>query len=168
MKGVIGIGPSLWHMATTYAAYIDNHFPDSHGNAPIELFSGSQFPCHKLKDVHTWGCPVYDLDPTLQQSKQLTKGQPRSRLVIFVGFSSSHESDVPLILNTSTGQIYPQLHVAFDDSFSTVCSQEVSDTHPSLWNDSSISYVWTMILQLLLRMSSLILKNERRKILMYK
>jgi len=130
-----GIDSSLWPMTTTYAAYIYNHFPDAHGIAPADLFSGTQFPRHKLKDIHTWGCPVYVLDPTLQRGKKLPKWQPRSRKGIFVGFSSSHGSEVPLILNPNTGHISPQFHVVFDDSFSTVCSQLDSDTPPSFWNE---------------------------------
>ena len=130
-----GIDSSLWPMATTYTAYIYNNFPDSHGIAPADLFSGAQFPRHKLKDIHTWGCPVYILYPTLQQGKKLPKWQPRSRKGIFVGFSSSHGSEVPLILNPNTGHISPQFHVVFDDSFSTVCSQLDSDTPPSFWNE---------------------------------
>ena len=62
-----GIDSTLWPMATDYAAYIYNHMPDRNGIAPADLFTGSQFPRHKLKDLHVWGCPVYVLDPTLQQ-----------------------------------------------------------------------------------------------------
>ena len=134
-----GIDSSLWPMSTTYAAYIHNHFPDEHGIAPADLFSGSQFPRHKLKDIHTWGCPVYVLDPTLQQGKKLPKWQPRSRKGVFVGFSSSHGSEVPLVLNPATGHISPQFHVVFDDSFSTVCSQQDIDTPPSFWNEFDLN-----------------------------
>ena len=53
-----------------------HHMHNEHRIAPADLFSGSQFPCHKLKNVHTWGCPVYVLDTTLQQGKKLPKWQP--------------------------------------------------------------------------------------------
>lgn len=67
------IDSSLWQMTTTYDACIYNHFPDSNGITPVDHFSGSQFPRHKLNDVHTWGCPAYVLDPALRQGKKLPK-----------------------------------------------------------------------------------------------
>ena len=133
-----GIDAALWPMATTYAAYIYNHMPNEHGIAPADLFSGSQFPRHKLKDIHTWGCPVYVLDPTLQQGKKLPKWQPRSRKGIFVGFSSKHGSEVPLVLNPSTGHISLQFHVVFDDAFSTVVSISNDEPPPNFWNEIDI------------------------------
>ncbi len=69
-----GIDSALWPMATTYAAYIYNHMPNEHGIARADLCSGSQFPRHKLKDIHTWGCPVYVLDPSLQQERKFPSG----------------------------------------------------------------------------------------------
>ena len=59
-------------MATTYAAYIYNHMPNKNGIVPADLFSRLQFPRRKLKYIHTWECPVYVLDPTLQQGKTPT------------------------------------------------------------------------------------------------
>jgi hypothetical protein len=88
--------------------------------------------------MHVWGCPVYVLDPTLQQGSKLPKWQPRSRRGIFVGFSPAHSSDVPLILNTQTGHISPQFHVVFDDNFSTVNSLTSDDEPPPFWNDFDI------------------------------
>jgi hypothetical protein len=117
-----GIDSSLWPMAVNYATYVYNHTPKENGIAPADLFTGTQIPRHKLRDIHVWGCPVYVLDPTLQAGKKLPKWQPRSRRGLFVGLSDSHSSDVPLILNLSTGSISPQFHVVFDDSFSTVMS----------------------------------------------
>ena len=55
---------------------------------------------------------------------------------MFVGFSSVHSSDVPLILNLRTGHLSPQFHVVFDDDFSTV---------PSLSSDSEPSPFWDTI-----------------------
>jgi hypothetical protein len=133
-----GVDASLWPMATNYATYIYNHMPNSEGIAPIDLFAGTQFPRHKLKDIHVFGCPVYVLDPTLQSGKKLPKWQPRSRRGIFVGYSPTHSSDVPLILNTRTGHISPQFHVVFDDSFSTVMSLDQADEVPTFWNEFDI------------------------------
>ena len=64
-------------MAVDYATYIHNHLPNDHGIAPADLFTGTQIPRHKLKDIHVWGCPVYVLDPTLQQGKKGTQSTSR-------------------------------------------------------------------------------------------
>lgn len=80
-------------------------------------------------------CPVYVLDPTLQHGKKLPKWQPRSRKGVFVGFSASHGSKVPLILNPLIGHISPQFHVVFNDSFITVSSIHDIDKPPSFWNE---------------------------------
>ena len=129
------INSSLWPMATSCVAYIYNRFPNKAGVAPADLFMGTQFPCHKLKDIHVWGCPVCILNPMLQQGHKLPKWQPCSWHEIFVGFSLSHSSDVPLILNPRTGHISPQYHVVFDNSFSTVTSILDTEDPPSFWNE---------------------------------
>ena len=134
MKWKDGIDSTYWPLAVQYATYIYNHFPNNQGIAPADLFSGVQVPRHKLRDLHVWGCPVYVLDPTLQQGKKLPKWQPRSRQGIFLGFSRQHSSDVPLILNKTTGHISPQFHVVFDDNFTSVGSIGMSDEPPDFWS----------------------------------
>ena len=39
-----------------------------------------------------------------------------------MGLSPDHASSIPLVLNLDTGAIIPQLHVVFDDWFTTVTS----------------------------------------------
>ena len=68
-----GIDGSLWKMAVNYATYIHNHIPNERGIAPVDLFTGTQIPRHKLKYIHIWGCPVYVLDPNLHQGKKLPR-----------------------------------------------------------------------------------------------
>ena len=129
-----GIDSSLWPMAVSYAAYLYNHLPNHRGIAPADLFTGVQIPRHKLKSFHTWGCPVYVLDPQLQQGRKLPRWEPRARRGIFMGYSTVHSSDVPLVLNLHTGHISPQYHVVFDDSFSTVPSLAPDDDPPTFWS----------------------------------
>ena len=129
-----GIDSSLWPLAVSYAAYTYNHLPNAQGIAPADLFTGVQIPRHKLQSFHTWGCPVYVLDPKLQQGKKLPRWEPRARRGIFVGYSSVHSSDVPLVLNIHTGHISPQYHVVFDDLFSTVPSLAADDVPPDFWS----------------------------------
>ena len=130
-----GIKSDLWPFAVAYASYLYNHLPNEHGLAPIDLFTGVQSPRHKLKDIHVWGAPVYVLHPTLQQGRKIPRWEPRARRGVFLGFSPDHASDVPLILNLSTGSISPQYHVVFDDEFSTVSSIAPEETPPSFWNE---------------------------------
>lgn len=83
--------------------------------------------------MHVWGCPIFVLDAKLQQGQKLPRWQQRSRRGVFLGLSSSHASDVPLILNLQTGSISSQYHVVFDDSFSTILSME--DDPPEFWGE---------------------------------
>ena len=68
-----------------------------------------------MSSVHTY---------KLAGKKLVPRWQPCSRREVFVGFSSLHSSEVPLVLNLQTGSITPQYHVVFDDHFSTVTSVE--------------------------------------------
>ena len=130
-----GIDSSLWPMAVTYAAHIYNNTPNAQNLCSADLFTGSTVPRHRLRDLHTWGCPVYVLDPTLQAGQKIPRWEPRSRRGVFVGLSSTHSSEVPLVLNLSTGSITPQYHVVFDDRFTTVESITIDGTPPTHWED---------------------------------
>ena len=57
----------------------------------------------KLKNTHVWGCPIYALDPKIADGKKIPRWNTRSRQGIFVGFSRDHASNIPLILNLSSG-----------------------------------------------------------------
>ena len=122
-------------MAVDYATYIYNHLPNASDVAPADIFFGSQLPRHHLRNIYVWGCPVYVLDPTLQQGQKIPRWQPRSRRGLFVGYSPVHSSNVPLVLNLQTGSISPQFHVVFDDHFSTVHSTFLDEPPPSFWNE---------------------------------
>ena len=54
---------------------------------------------------------------------------------IFLGFSPHHSSDIPLVLNLTTGHISPQYHVVFDDGFDTVLLHSTADDPPTVWQD---------------------------------
>jgi Reverse transcriptase (RNA-dependent DNA polymerase) len=120
----------LWPMAVDYAVFIHNHLPNKHsGLSPIDLFTRTRWPTHKMNDLHVWGCPTYVLDPRVQDGKKLPKWTPRSRRGVFVGLSKRHASTAPLILNLDTLYISPQFHCVFDNWFSTV-SGESQDPPP--------------------------------------
>jgi hypothetical protein len=128
--------PSLWPMAVDYGAYLYNHLPTlGAGIAPLELLTRTIRPRHYLQHMHVWGCPVYVLDPTLQDGRKIPRWKPRSRRSIFVGISPIHAHTVPLVMSCSTLAITPQFHVIFDDWFTTTTSQDESDDAPEWWGD---------------------------------
>ena len=116
---------SLWPFAFEHAVYLWNHLP-RHDSllSPAELFSATKDSNNRLQRSHVWGCPVYVLDPKLQDGKKLPKWNPRSRRGQFLGQSPSHSSTIGLILNGRTGFVSPQYHVIYDDEFTTVPNAE--------------------------------------------
>ena len=111
----------LWALAMDYAIWCYNKIPPGgHGPTPEELWSSIKSPRSGLPRAHVFGCPVYVLDPALQDGGKIPKWNSRARQGIFVGFSNSHSSTVPLVFNPSTQRISPQYHVIFDDAFTTV------------------------------------------------
>ena len=72
---------TLWPMALEHAVYLHNKTPKmENGLSPEELWTGSAANHGStLTNLHTWGCPVYVLDPSLQDGHKITKWQPRSR-----------------------------------------------------------------------------------------
>ena len=122
-------------MAVLFAVYVYNNTPNANNLCPADLFTGSTVPRHRLRDLHTWDCPVYVLDPILHAGKKLPRRERRSRQGVFVGLSTIHSSEVPLILNLDTVSITPPYHVVFDDRYSTVQSIGISDNPPPHWED---------------------------------
>ena len=122
-------------MAIHYAVWVFNHLPRvDTGLCPDEMWSQTLASHDDLRRTHVWGCPVYVLEPELQDGKRIPKWQPRARLGMFVGFSLVHSSLVPLVLNVKTGKISPQYHVVFDDKFSTVNSLPSEDSLEQQWS----------------------------------
>jgi hypothetical protein len=71
---------------------------------------------------HMWGCPVYVLDPRLQDSKKIPKWKTNAHCSFYLGQSPSHSLSVRLVSSLATGHVSPQWHCVFDDLFSTVVS----------------------------------------------
>jgi hypothetical protein len=80
-----------------------------------------------------FGCPVYVLDATLQDGHKLPKWAPHAHLGVFLGFSTLHSSQVPLVMNDDTGKISPKFHVIFDDKFETVLSMAPDESIADQW-----------------------------------
>jgi hypothetical protein len=79
-----------------HAVYLWNNLPRKDTFlAPIELFTGQSLPDYDhLHRSHVWGCPVYVLDPKLQDGHKLPKWQPRSRRGMFVGVGLGTERGI--------------------------------------------------------------------------
>jgi len=130
--------PDLWPFALEHAVHIWNHLPSHHGRlAPIELFTGVKLPEYKaISQARVWGCPVYVLDPKIQDGKKLPKWRARSRVGMYLGASLDHSSTVGRILNLRTGAISPQYHVVYDELFSSVETYAMNNEKfdPATWN----------------------------------
>jgi hypothetical protein len=60
---------ALWPMTLAHAALVCNITPNSSsGIAPIEIFSCTRSDGQVIRNLHTWGCPAYVLEPKLTQA----------------------------------------------------------------------------------------------------
>jgi hypothetical protein len=130
--GVVGL--DLWPFALKLAVDIHNATPGPSGLSPEEIFSKQKSRPDRLLDFHTFGCPVYVLDPRLQQGQKIPKWQPRSRQACYLGHSPRHAQTVPVVLNLKTGLCSPQYHVVFDDNFLSI-PYSSRDSPPPQWSD---------------------------------
>ena len=132
---------NLWPFAVDHAVYIWNQLPDMENKlSPLEHFTGTTVhDHHHLQRLHVFGCPVYVLDPKLQDGKKLPKWKRRSRRGVYLGVSKVHSSTVHLVLNPETGKVTPQYHVVFDDTFATVFSDGAFSEN--VWNSLLISNI---------------------------
>ena len=119
------ISTILWSFSLLAAAdRLNNLHIDMKGMIPEMKISSVAGSSIKLKNYHTFDCPVYILDARLQNSGKAgaPKWDQRSCLGIYLGHSPTHAGNVALVLNPRTGLISPQFHVVIDDDFSTVPS----------------------------------------------
>jgi len=94
--------------------------------------------------MHVFGCPVYVLDPKLQDGKKLPKWSPRCQCGQFLGPSPNHSSTIGHILNLRTGHVSPQYHVVYDDQFSTVSN---ADSGNYFDDDVILMTVWDQLVE---------------------
>jgi hypothetical protein len=65
---------SLWPFAVRHAVWLHNRLPNHvTGLTPMELLTGTRSDHRDLLRVHVWGCPVYVLNPKLQDGKKIPK-----------------------------------------------------------------------------------------------
>ena len=63
---------------------------------------------------HVWGCPIFDLEPNLQNDQKLPKWNQRARMGQFLGFLDDHYFLVANVCHLSTGYNSPQFHLVFN------------------------------------------------------
>ena len=97
----------FWPLAMSYAIWVYNRLPPSGaGLSPKELWSRVKLPNSRLPRAHAFGCPVFVLDPALQDGKKIPKWNSRVCQGIFVVFSPDHSSLVPLVYNPHSQHIF--------------------------------------------------------------
>jgi hypothetical protein len=110
---------ALWPYALRMAVHLHNTVPSlADGRSPLEVFA-SLAVGSKMRDNHTFGCPVFALQNALAAGNTIPKWSPRARLGFNLGPSPSHARNVALVLNLSTGLVSPQYHCRFGDFFET-------------------------------------------------
>ncbi|CAJ1938910.1 unnamed protein product [Cylindrotheca closterium] len=110
----------LWGFAMVYASQIRNSTlrEGEHRTALQKFVDSDDKP--NVNVFHTFGCPIYNLDPKLQSGSSLeNKWCDRARIGIFLGLSREHANSVSLVLNPDTGLTSPQFHVTHDERFET-------------------------------------------------
>ena len=106
----------LWPLALSHAVHLHNETPNLNARlAPHEVWSRSKSSFSSLINSHPWGCPVYVLQPRLQDGGKIPKWDPRSRQAQYMGASPLHASTVGLVRNLRTNKISPQFHIIYDD-----------------------------------------------------
>jgi hypothetical protein len=113
----------------TYDNHVYNTNPKD-GVCRADIFMGSAVPRHQFMDLHVWGCPVYVLDPKIQQGQKLPRWAPWSKRGMFLGISQQHASEVPLVLNLGIVSIITPFNVVSGDLFTTVPSIERENEPP--------------------------------------
>ncbi len=114
---------SLWPFAVKHAVWLYNCVPNyESGLNPLELLTKQKADHCDILRSHVWGCPVYVLEPKLQNCQKLPKWNCWSRLSQFLGYLDKHSPLVAMVIHLGTGYLSPQYHVVFDDLFETVFS----------------------------------------------
>jgi hypothetical protein len=113
------ITTEFWSFAVKHAINIHNCTPQKdQQHCPYTLFTGEE-PCQHPDDFRVFGCPVYVLDPVLQDGNALPKWDSRCYQGVYVGHSPHHASNVVLVYNPKTKLVSPQYHIFFDEGFQT-------------------------------------------------
>ena len=117
----LGIPTLLLHTKRLWSKAVSNMLCPFSFKAAFQLkFSGVGFQFFPTY-FHTWGFHAFVQEVPLQRvPARMPKWEPSVRTRIYLRHSPFHAGSVALILNNRTGNVSPQYHVVFDDTFSTV------------------------------------------------
>ena len=101
----------------------------TYDSSPLSRFSCSKVEAD-LDHFHTFEYPVYVLENYLQSGKSHNKWIYRSIFGIYLSHLPQHASNIPLLLNTKSGNVSPQCHCVYDNEFET-CKRDAK--FKSLW-----------------------------------
>lgn len=80
------------------AAWLYNRLPNAvSGLTPIKILMGTCSNHTDLLHTNVWGCPVYMLDPQLQDGKEILKWNCHACQGQFLGFLEQHSSLIATI-----------------------------------------------------------------------
>ena len=118
----------LWPFALQHAVWLFNCIPNRvTGWTPLEVFFKTKSDHCDLQHAHVWGCPVFVLDPCLQDGKKIPKWNRHAQLAQFVGFSPKHSTLVANVRHLQTNHVSPQFHLIQDDNFETILNETPLD-----------------------------------------
>jgi hypothetical protein len=113
------ITTKFWSFAVKQAINIHNSTPQKdQDKCPYTLFTGEE-PRQHPDDFQVFSCPVFVLDPVLQDGNALPKWDSQCYQGVYVGHSPHHASNVVLVYNPATKLVSPQYHIIFDEGFQT-------------------------------------------------
>ena len=125
----------LWHFAIAESINMENNFTIEDEGQTILQKSKAIDSWLLLRDQHVWGCPTYVLEIKVQaSSKVLPKWYPRDRIGVCLGSSPYHAGNISPVLIPSSGHVYPQFHLVFDDDFTLIPALR-SNIVPLNWVD---------------------------------
>ena len=98
----------LWPFAVQHVFWLFNQFPNRvTGLTPLEVFTKTKSDHCDLQRAHVWGCPVFVLNPRLQDGKKIPKWNRHARLAQSVGFSPEHSTLVANNRHLQTNHVSP-------------------------------------------------------------
>jgi hypothetical protein len=126
------ITEDLWPYAVRHAVFFHNaSICKDKQLSPHELFT-EESPTWKLNDFKVFGCSCYVLQKRLQDGDNFSKWKSRSWRGVYMGHSSCHAGNVPLVYNPDSTHVTPQYHIVFDEGFTSVHNNPYDNTNVNL------------------------------------
>jgi hypothetical protein len=101
------IKEDMWPFAIRHAIQFHNSsIRKGCHDPPYKLFTGEDPPC-SIHDFRTSGCPTYVLHKSLQDGNAISKWKERAWRGVYIGPSTCHSNNVPLIYNPETTHVSP-------------------------------------------------------------